>query len=278
MILRGPSTCEDTECVFPSDLKLLLHFDSAGLSFTKYPWSGNTYRAYATRGGGNPQALYGHGPDFGYFQFGAIWYGDEIWNGGRGERDYDGNGTISAAETNRYCLEELNGACWIDWTPGYHPTLGEIEGGGVNPKFWSQNGPPSVLERWAGNEAMFNIYMAKSLPKVEIASAVLQPVRAGTDSATHELRVTLLNSGMLPTALEQAKRIRIVQPDRLQIMSPQQSGVRVLTTVPAFWLEGNERREFVIRLQATGTQGSRQPITLRASSTRGGVAQTVVPW
>jgi hypothetical protein len=35
MHLRGPSTCEESECVFPSDLKLLQHFDSVGLSFTE---------------------------------------------------------------------------------------------------------------------------------------------------------------------------------------------------------------------------------------------------
>jgi 3-oxoacyl-[acyl-carrier-protein] synthase III len=114
---------------------------------------------------------------------------------------------------------------------------------------------------------------------VEITSATLATVRPSADSATHELRVTVANTGMLPTALEQAKRIKIVQPDRLQILSPQQSGMRVLTQIPTFFLGGNERREFVIRVQATGAAGAaRQPITLRASSTRGGVVQRVVNW
>src|SRR5688572_7911923 len=105
MHLRGPSTCEETECMFPTDLKHFQHFDSVGLSLTKYPWAGNVYRTYATRGGPNPvtgeepqpEPLFGHGPDFGYFHVGAIWYGDEIWNGGR-ENDYNKDGRIDNYE------------------------------------------------------------------------------------------------------------------------------------------------------------------------------------
>ena len=89
MHLRPPSTCESSECMFPSDLALYQHFDSAGLRITEYPWAGDVYHTYATRNDTTrqPQPLFGHSPDFGYFGFGAIWYGDELWNGGR-ERDY----------------------------------------------------------------------------------------------------------------------------------------------------------------------------------------------
>ena len=89
-------------------------FDTLGLGHTKYPWAGDVYREYATRGNpnGQPQPLWGHGPDFGYFSLGIVWYGDEIWNGGR-ERDYDKNGTIDQYEVLRFCDEEFQGACFV---------------------------------------------------------------------------------------------------------------------------------------------------------------------
>ncbi len=281
MHLRGPSTCEQTECMFPSDLRHYLHFDSVGLSITKYPWAGDVYRTYATRGAANPataepQPLFGHGPDFGYFGFGAIWYGDELWNGGR-ERDFNSDGNIDAAEVLRYCDEEFGGRCFQSWTKAFHPVYGEVEVGGYNPKFFSQNGPPEVLERWAGRQAMFNLYMAQSLPKIEITSAVVAAARAGRDSATHEIRVTVRNTGRLPTALEQAKRVKIVRPDAIVAVMPSGSATRVVGAVPDFFLAGGESRTVVLRVRA-GAGAADRRVTLRAQSTRGGVAEREITW
>ena len=278
MHLRGPSTCEQTECMFPSDLKLYQHFDSVGLTITKYPWAGDVYRTYSTRGGPNPitgeepqpNPLFGHGPDFGYFHLGAIWYGDEIWNGGR-ERDYNNDGNIDQYEVLRYCDDEFQGTCYQKWTKANHPTLGEVEVGGFNPKFFSQNGPPKVLEKWARNQAMFNLYMAQSLPQVEITDVAVAPARAARDSATHELRVTVRNSGRLPTALEMAKRVKIVRPDNLTIRGGEGSTTRLVGRPPEFWLNGGESRVVTLRVRA-GTAEADRALTVRLSSTRGGVA------
>ena len=285
MHLRPPSTCEETECMFPSDLKWYQHFDSVGLSFTKYPWAGNVYRTYATRGGVNPitgdslrpQALFGHGPDFGYFYAGTIWYGDEIWNGGR-EKDYDKNGRIEQWEVLRYCDEAFAGKCFMPWKKFPHPQLGEVEIGGFNPKFWSQNGPPEVLEKWAKNQAMFNLYMASSLPQIEItnvAVAAVAPAKAGKDSATHELRITVRNTGRLPTALEQAKRVKIVRPDQFAVQVPRGSTTRMAGRSPEFYLNGGETRTLTLRVKVGGKPEDRT-FTVRALSTRGGVAEREV--
>ncbi|HET6680488.1 MAG TPA: M14 family metallopeptidase [Gemmatimonadaceae bacterium] len=286
MHLRGPSTCEETECVFPSDLALLQHFDSAGLSFTDYPWAGDVYRTYATRGGVSrvtgdslrPQPLFGHSPDFGYFYYGAVWYGDELWNGGR-QKDYDGDGRIDQWEVMRYCDEDFGGRCFQPWTKYQHPELGEVEIGGFNPKFWSQNGPPEKLEEWAANEAMFNLYMAKSLPKVEITNvAAARVTAAARDSATHELTVTVRNTGRMPTALEQAKRVKIVRPDQFEVEAAEGSRTRIAGQGPEFWLKGFETRTVTVRVRA-GSAASDRAFTLRLLSTRGGVdsAQVTLP-
>ena len=286
MHLRPPSTCEETECMFPSDLKLYQYFDSVGLSFTKYPWAGDVYRKYNTRipvnpftgDSAQPEPLFGHSPDFGYFGVGAIWYGDELWNGGR-ERDYNGNGIIESIEVLRYCDEEFKGACFKPWTKFQHPVLGEVEIGGYNPKFFSQNGPPQVMEKWARNQAMFNLFMAQSLPQIEIVGQpqVVALSGAQRDSATHEVRVTVRNSGFLPTALEQAKRVKIVRPDRVTLQMPRGSASRAVGRSEEFWLAGGETRTTTLRLRA-GTGPNDRNATVRALSTRGGVAETQIRW
>ena len=282
MHLRPPSTCEQNECMFPTDVKWYQHFDSVGLSLTKYPWAGDVYRTYATRGRVTnaqgdtlrPQPLFGHGPDFGYFYYGVIWYGDELWNGGR-ERDYDNDGEVESHEVLRYCDEEFGGKCFKAWTKFQHPVLGEVEVGGYNPKFFSQNGPPEVMEKWARNQAMFNLYMAQSLPKIEITNTSVAPIRGvAKDSATHEVRVTVRNTGRLPTALEQAKRVKIVRPDQLGIRAARDSTKRV-TNRPEFWLAGGETRTVVMRLKV-GDKPDDKTLTVRALSTRGGVAEREV--
>src|SRR5690606_23632682 len=110
-----------------------------------------------------------------------------------------------------------------------HPEFGEVEVGGFNPKFWSQNGPPEVVGEWARRQAMFNLYMAQSLPQVEIVSATVAPVAgAAADSATHEVTVVVRNSGRLPTALEQARRIKIVRPDQVEVRAARGSATRTV--------------------------------------------------
>ena len=285
MHLRPPSTCEETECMFPSDLRLYQHMDSVGLSLTNYPWAGDVYRKYNTRIPVNPftgdstqpSPLFGHSPDFGYFHLGAIWYGDELWNGGR-ERDYNNDGRIDPIEVLRYCDEEFQGSCFMPWKKFQHPVLGEVEIGGYNPKFFSQNGPPQVLEKWARNQALFNLYMAQSLPQIEITDArVVALSGAQRDSATHEVRVTVRNAGFLPTALEQAKRVKIVRPDRVVLQPPRGSGTRAIGRSEEFWLAGGATKTTAVRLRA-GTAATDRRVTVRALSTRGGVAEREVTW
>jgi hypothetical protein len=222
MILRGPSTSTSDETMFPADLALIKSFDARGLEITGYPWAGDTYFTYATRGGVNPvtgeparpQPLFGHGPDFGYSYYGSVWYGNEIWNGGR-FTDYDKDGRFDEWEVLRWHDENRAGRNdYKSWTPFRHATLGEVEIGGFNPKFYSQNPPPDLLETWARNEAMFNLFLAQQLPQVKIVSAGAKPLPA---SGVFEVEVVVTNEGRMPTALEIAQRVKMVRPDTATI-------------------------------------------------------------
>lgn len=220
MHLRPPSTSSSAESMFPADEKIYKHMDSLGISFTGYPWAGDVYEVYNTRHKINrftgepskPQPLFGHGPDFGYFQYGAVWYGDELWNNGA-MKDYDGDGERDDYDALMWDDEANGKRGFKPWTKMTHPQLGEVEIGGFNPKFFSQNGPAWILENWISKQSQFNLAMAKELPQIELTDVAVKALA----NNEYEIKVSWTNSGKLPVALEQAKRVKMVQEDRLTL-------------------------------------------------------------
>jgi hypothetical protein len=292
MILRGPSTSRSEESMFSEDLKLYRHFDEEGKRITGYPYAGDVFYDYALAGrdaraqyGGRDEEeeaggafkgspLFGHSPDFGYFSYGAIWYGDEIWSGGR-VKDYDGDGRITELEVLRWNDEALGGKGFFSWKKFDHPQLGEVEIGGFNPKFFRQNPPPEKLEDWARGEALFNLLLAESLPQVKIVSAEASPVagRAGL----YDVKAVLTNEGYLPTALRMAERVKIVRPDWAAIKLSGQ-GVSLAeggrARVELGFLASGQTKEVRWRVKAAGTE--KPVIEVGVSSTRGGVDKKTV--
>jgi hypothetical protein len=226
MHLRGPSTSRGEESMFPEDLALYEYFDSLGVSITGYPWAGDTFFAYRNRGGppvdgsereGSP--LFGHGPDFGYFYLGAVWYGDELWDGGS-VGDLNGDGDEDSLDRLQFLDELGNETGFMPWTPGWHPEHGEVEFGGFHPKFFNQNGPPEVLERWAGNQGLFNLQLALHLPELQIHGVAVVPAGTEGESRLFDIEVAYENVGGIPTALRQARLVKIVRADELSIEFP----------------------------------------------------------
>ena len=210
MHLRPPSTSASDERMYPEDLAWYKIFDEIGKKTTGYPKAGDVYNDY---GGGNP--IFGHGPDFGYWQFGAIWYGDEIWNGAR-NKDYDGDGTIDQIDMLRWDDEENDSLGFFKWKPAKHPVYGDVEIGGFDPKFFSQNPPSQHLEKWAKNEALFNLEMVKYLPELAWENIEVKKVKSyKADSADWQVKVSFKNTGKLPTALKQAHLVKIVADDKV---------------------------------------------------------------
>jgi hypothetical protein len=248
--------------MYTGDRKLYEHFDRAGVGFTGYRYSGSVYIDYATRNGGDPAALFGHGPDFGYFQYGAVWYGDEIWNGGDFV-DYDKDQRFADWERSRWCAENRRTNCFLPWTKIQHPLLGAVEVGGINPKFWAQNPSPDLIGQWAANQARFNIYLTESLPQVALSQVGVRKLRGGqSDGATHEITATVTNTGRIPTALEQAKEVKIVAPDTVEVQ-----GARLVGEAPQFFLDGGKKQRVTLRV----SKGEADSVTVRAVSVRGGL-------
>lgn len=212
MHLRPPSTSPSEERMYPEDLAWYKIFDDIGRKITGYERAGDVYNDY---GRGSP--LFGHGPDFGYWYFGAIWYGDELWNGGR-NKDYNGDGTVDQIEMLKWDDEENDGKGFYEWQPAMHPVYGDIEIGGFDPKFYSQNPPSKHLEKWAKNEGLFNLEMVKYLPQLTWENIETKRIRSyKKDSADYQMTITFRNTGKLPTALRQADLVKIVTRDRVVI-------------------------------------------------------------
>ena len=212
MHLRPPSTAPSS-AMFPEDLKWYTLFDDIGKSITGYERSGDVYQDYNN---GNP--LFGHGPDFGYWYYGAIWYGDEIWNTGKATKDYNNDGVIDELDRLIMNDQEYGGKMFFDWKPFQHPQLGEVEIGGWNSKFFTQNPPIDQLEKWIKNEALFNLEMIKHLPELQWNNVEVKKMKAyKQDSTDYQIKVSYRNVGKLPAALRQADLVKIVRPDQVKI-------------------------------------------------------------
>jgi hypothetical protein len=215
MHLRPPSTSKSEDRMYPEDLQWYKYFDQLGNSITGYGKAGDVYYDYSN-GAGSP--LFGHGPDFGYFYYGAIWYGDELWDNARPREDLNGDGEKDELDQLIWDEKENGGLGFIPWQAYDHPTLGKVEIGGWDPKFFSQNAPSRHLEPWIRNEALFNIAMIRHLPALEWGDIEVRKIKGyRNDSTDYRVRITYRNTGKLPTALRQADLVKIVKPDRFDI-------------------------------------------------------------
>ncbi len=290
MHLRPPSTSFQEESMFPEDLAWYEYFDSVGKSITRYPWAGDVYNTYHTRipvsewsgDSTQPSPLFGHGPDFGYFYLGAIWYGDELWDGGMSE-DYNGDGRLDQLDALMWDDKENGGRGFREWTPFHHPYLGEVETGGFHPKFFSQNPPPDKLERWVRKQGLFNLEMVKHLPLIEITGMEVTPLTKYADSTIYSLNICFTNTGRMPTALSQARMVKIVKDDEVQLVFDKEltgnENPRVKIISPpgrekvikkGITLPGQEQKvEFrIVKYGRDKAEG-----TVKVSSTRGGMAE-----
>jgi hypothetical protein len=287
MHLRPPSTSKSEERMYPSDLAIYQEMDSLGLSFTAYPWAGDVFETYSTRYKINsmtgdplkPTPLFGHGPDFGYFYYGSIWYGDELWNNGA-MKDYNQDGIYDDYDALVWDESENGGRGFKSWTLFDHPVLGQVEIGGVHPKFFGQNGPTWQLENWAKKQAQFNLAMALRLPELTVSDLKVSKIGAG------EFEITLewTNTGGLPVALEQAKLVKIVQEDRVMLdfdkeLTKGYENAKVKITSPdlfektiyAGYTGVGEKNQASFKVKVAGNEVVKGKIKL--SSTRGGMIE-----
>jgi hypothetical protein len=133
-------------------------------------------------------------------------------------KDYDGDKVIDQIDMIKWDDAENDSLGFFEWKAAKHPVYGDIEIGGFDPKFFSQNPPAKHLETWIRNEAKFNIEMANYLPELAWENVEVKKIKSyKSDSTDYQLIVSFRNNGKLPTALKQAHLVKIVTDDRVVV-------------------------------------------------------------
>lgn len=293
--LRGPSSSASEERMYPEDIALYEYFDSLGMSITGYPEAGDVYQDFSYARGMTHDPLtgdsiipfprFGHGPEFGYFYYGAIWYGDEMWNSMLFD-DLNGDGIMDDVDRHLWDRQENDGGCFADWTPFEHPQLGTVEIGGFHPKFCLQNPPPHLLAEWVEPHAMWNMALAQHTPLLESAGVEVTDAGQDGDARLYDVTVRWTNTGGIPTALRQAQLVRIVQEDRARLefdealTTGRDARVRIVSpgrtdkTVYAGFTDPGETKAATLRVRVA--PGGAVDGTVRVLSTRGGTFELPV--
>jgi len=160
---------------------------------------------------------------------------------------------------------ELSGQGFIEWKPLHHPTLGEVEIGGFT-RYWLRNPPPGpFLEKVLRDQASFAVVRALTTPMVKIQEVAVDR-GGGSDSWT--VTVTVANEGYLDTSLEQARRARVAQPDRVTVKLGEGATTNDPLTVEFPFMRGTRESSFVSAYRASWTihapEGTRVAIVLRS--------------
>jgi len=262
--------------MYPEDLAYYEYFDSLGKSISGYARAGDVFEDY---GRGRP--IFGHGPDWGYWYYGAIWYGDELW-GGESWGDLNGDGEVTQHDALIWDDAENQGRAFTEWASFTHPVYGEAESGGFHPKFYSQNPPIAALEEWIEKQALFNLAMSKHLPHLEMEGVTVQKGETEGDLTNYEVEVTWKNSGGLPSALSQAWLVKVVREDRAMLQfdrsltSGEEPAVRMVggASVTSDFTDPGETASATFQVQVRGSATVEG--TVRVLSTRGGVLEQSV--
>ncbi|WP_316929120.1 hypothetical protein [Nitritalea halalkaliphila] len=139
------------------------------------------------------------------------------------------------------------------------------------------------MEGWLERQSLFNLALAKDLPLLRIENVSVREVEADT----YEVEVAWKNEGKLPTALEQAKLVKIVQEDRVQLRFDseltrgyEEAKVQIVSpevmdkTIYAGYTDAGERKTVRFRVRLQGVSGAEA--TVRLLSTRGGQVEQKV--
>ncbi|NOY90039.1 MAG: peptidase M14 [Deltaproteobacteria bacterium] len=184
----------------PSDLALYRQIEAWTDEFTGYPMvSGFEQFTYEP---GKP--LRGDLSEFAYEQRGCISWACEIWDlfeqvGLPKPKRFvdrythlDREELIKLAEWDR---DENDGKCLPPWRPFTHPQLGEVEVGGLDPRFGLWNPPRGKLPEICAGISKAYLRVAAMLPRVEIT--VGEPESLG--DGLHRVVCTIQNHGYLPS-------------------------------------------------------------------------------
>jgi murein tripeptide amidase MpaA len=203
VILRPYCNLGD-EHIPAQDMQNFMAIGALGTKITGYPVL-SVYNDFTTNKS-NPR--HGVFVDWAYDHFGALAFTTEIWKapGETGRSVFEGTDENLAMAWND---KELGGKGFVNWTRYDHPQFGEIEIGGWNSNFFTQNPPAKFMEEEWKKNCLFELKHAEMLPFLNIEEI-------GTESLGDNLfriTVVIVNEGFLPTYVTQkAIQNRLAKP------------------------------------------------------------------
>lgn len=206
VILRQPSTGDDT-VLSESDRNLFTRVAEMGAKVSGYH-TGSNYSIFAS--GHEKVLMPGAADDWMYDHFGVLSFTLEIWDlakraGARGYGEY-GVRRMMELTPEEITEDRRKIFSWVErevgdkgvfpWTSFQHPDFGEVEIGGLDPKFVLQNPPRHLLEEECVNVSAFLTRLGLSTAKLIIPSVDVTEQRNGLFRVTAEVS----NAGFLPTS------------------------------------------------------------------------------
>ena len=212
VILRPPGTKPEKKSN-TTDIRILKAIGDMATEETGYP-SVNIYDDFL----GDPiNFSSGAFDDWCYATQGIPAYTIELWDLGlrsgvhmwpRKDKD-DKELAADYAKIVAWIDSELGGEGFFPWQKFDHPQLGQVEIGGFDGKFLSQNAPPSLLLQECEKTARFFYRHAKTLPRLVIDKATQEKM----DATTWKISIEVANYGYLPTYLTQVARdVKVAKP------------------------------------------------------------------
>ena len=189
VILRPYCNLGD-EHIPPQDMRNFEAIGALGTEITGYPVL-SVYNDFTTDKS-NPR--HGVFVDWAYDHFGSLAFTTEIWKapGETGRSAFEGQDEELAMQWND---KELGGKGFINWTKFNHPQFGEIEIGGWNNNFFTQNPPAKFTEAEWKKNSLFELKHAEMLPYLKIAEVKTIPL----GDQLLRVEITVENEGFLPT-------------------------------------------------------------------------------
>lgn len=206
VILRQPSIGDDTT-LSTMDRELFTRMAEMGAKVSGYH-AGSNYAIFAT--GHEKVLMPGAADDWMYDHFGVLGFTLEIWDLDKraGSHGYGAVGMrkIMQLTPEEEAEDERKVLAWADkevgakgvfpWTRFDHPDFGEVEIGGLDPKFVLQNPPEHLIGEECQNVSAFLTKLGLSTAKLTIPNVTVTEEEAGLYRVVAEVS----NAGYLPTS------------------------------------------------------------------------------
>jgi hypothetical protein len=119
-----------------------------------------------------------------------------------------------------YSDKELQGKGFIQWKPFQHPSLGEIEVGGVVP-FAANTPPDHLIDKLLEGQVPWILNLASKIARIKIGKTEIKNLGQGI----YKLTIWIENTGYLPYPIEMGKRNNRITP---VVVTVQGNGIRIL--------------------------------------------------